>query len=130
MRPMRKDKSRVGYGQPPVHTRFQPGKSGNPRGRPKSSKDIQARLKKAAGQKVVVQEGGKQRKVDKLDLAMTQLMNGAAQGKPALLKMALAQIQNAELADPSTTPQDDFADTDREVIALVVSRIRAMEGDA
>jgi hypothetical protein len=127
---MRKDKTRVGYRQPPVHTRFQPGKSGNPRGRPKASKDIQARLKKAAAQKVVVQEGGKQRKVDKLDLAMTQLMNGAAQGKPALLKMALAQIQNAELAEPSTTSQDDFADTDREVIALVVSRIRAMGGDA
>jgi hypothetical protein len=28
----------IGYGNPPEHTKFQPGKSGNPRGRPKQSK--------------------------------------------------------------------------------------------
>jgi hypothetical protein len=34
----------IGYGNPPDHTKFQPGKSGNPNGRPKQSKpgvDIQ-----------------------------------------------------------------------------------------
>jgi hypothetical protein len=29
----------VGYGKPPAETRFRPGKSGNPRGRPKGSKN-------------------------------------------------------------------------------------------
>jgi hypothetical protein len=29
----------VGYGRPPVETRFKPGQSGNPRGRPKGSKN-------------------------------------------------------------------------------------------
>ena len=28
----------VGYGKPPVHSRFKPGESGNPRGRPKGAK--------------------------------------------------------------------------------------------
>jgi hypothetical protein len=28
----------IGYGNPPDHTKFQPGKSGNPHGRPKQSK--------------------------------------------------------------------------------------------
>ena len=29
----------LGYGKPPEHTRFRPGSSGNPRGRPKGSKN-------------------------------------------------------------------------------------------
>jgi hypothetical protein len=29
----------IGYGKPPVHTRFAPGRSGNPRGRPKGAKN-------------------------------------------------------------------------------------------
>ena len=28
------DEGQVGYGKPPVHSRFKPGHSGNPKGRP------------------------------------------------------------------------------------------------
>src|ERR1700675_4003798 len=85
--PMAEGKNKVGDGRPPVHTRFQPGKSGNPSGLPKKTKDLNARLKKAAEEKVEVQEGGRKRKVKKIDLAMTQMMNKAAQGQPTFLKM-------------------------------------------
>ena len=34
----------VGYAKPPVHTRFQPGQSGNPRGRPKGARSKSRRL--------------------------------------------------------------------------------------
>ena len=30
----------VGYGRPPAHARFKPGKSGNPRGRPTGRKNL------------------------------------------------------------------------------------------
>ncbi len=42
MAPMRAKKRKrpaVGYGKPPVHTRFKKGQSGNPRGRPKGSRN-------------------------------------------------------------------------------------------
>src|SRR4051794_31141733 len=29
----------VGYGKPPAHSRFKPGRSGNPRGRPRGSRN-------------------------------------------------------------------------------------------
>ncbi len=34
----------VGYGKPPAHTRFQPGQSGNPMGRPRGAKGMKNRL--------------------------------------------------------------------------------------
>ncbi len=37
---MAKANYRVGYGRPPTATRFKPGVSGNPRGRPKKSIDL------------------------------------------------------------------------------------------
>jgi hypothetical protein len=37
----------VGYGKPPKHTRFKPGQSGNPKGRPKASKDFRSLLHRA-----------------------------------------------------------------------------------
>jgi hypothetical protein len=55
-----KDKYKVGYGRPPVHTQFPPGHSGNAEGsrkKPKKSQDMNARLKKAAEEKVEVHEG-------------------------------------------------------------------------
>jgi len=120
---MAENRNKVGYGRPPVHTRFQPGKSGNPSGSRKKSKDLNARLKKAAEEKVEVQEGGRKRKVKKIDLAMTQMMNKAAQGQPTFLKMALKEFQSAEAAEPSAMPQE-LSDSDLEVIAHVIRRIR------
>jgi hypothetical protein len=41
----------VGYGRPPAQHRFQPGKSGNPGGRPKASPDLAALAAKELGRK-------------------------------------------------------------------------------
>jgi hypothetical protein len=120
---MAEDKNKVGYGRPPVHTQFPPGKSGNPDGSRKKSKELNARLKKAAEEKVEVQEGGRKRKVRKIDLAMTQMMNKAAQGQPTFVKMALKEFQSAEASQPSAMRQE-LSDSDLEVIALVIRRIR------
>jgi len=86
-------------------TKYRPGQSGNPSGRPKGSKNkknLPNRVKKAATEKVVVQEGGRKRKVAKLDVALTQMMNKAAQGDPSFMKMALAELKKAEAAEPMT----------------------------
>ena len=36
------DDSRVGYKRPPMHSRFKPGQSGNPKGRPRPSRSFEA----------------------------------------------------------------------------------------
>jgi hypothetical protein len=49
----------VGYKRPPSKTRFKPGQSGNPRGRPKRQVDMSSALNKAFNDKIVVTELGK-----------------------------------------------------------------------
>jgi hypothetical protein len=39
--------SAVGYGQPPVASRFKPGTSGNPKGRPRGAKNLKTLVKEA-----------------------------------------------------------------------------------
>ena len=53
---------KVGYKRPPLHTRFRKGQSGNPRGRPRGSKNFSTLLTEALNEPVVVTEDGRRRK--------------------------------------------------------------------
>ena len=44
----------VGYGKPPHHTRFRPGASGNPKGRPKGVNNLATDIKNALASKITV----------------------------------------------------------------------------
>ena len=48
----------VGYGNPPLATRFKPGQSGNPSGRPKRVRSLRAELLDELGEVMRVHEGG------------------------------------------------------------------------
>jgi len=54
---------KVGYKKPPLHTRFRKGQSGNPRGRPRGSKNFSTLLADALNEPVVVTEDGRRRKI-------------------------------------------------------------------
>ncbi len=71
----------VGRGRPPMNSRFKPGQSGNPRGRPKGAKDLRTVLDAALGERVVVMENGRQRSYSKLELIIKQVVNKAAGGE-------------------------------------------------
>ena len=47
------DDDKVGYCRPPKHSRFKPGQSGNPRGRPRKNRSIEAMIKRELDQTVV-----------------------------------------------------------------------------
>ena len=89
---MRRDQKsgKVGYGRPPRHTRFKPGMSGNPKGRPADSArsvddgDLRAVvgkcLWKILGELVPIREGGRLKKVPKFEAVQRKLMAKAMTG--------------------------------------------------
>jgi hypothetical protein len=67
----------IGYGRPPAATRFQPGRSGNPRGRPKgrkSNKSIAVALHEVLGRQIaeVPKDGRPIFAIEAIALGLTQ----------------------------------------------------------
>ena len=71
---------RVGYKNPPVHTRFQPGQSGNPRGRAKGQQNLKTLFNKILNEKIAVREGANTRKVSKAEAILRTVVVGALKG--------------------------------------------------
>ena len=70
----------VGYGKPPRHSRFKPGRSGNPRGRPKGAVDRKAIVEQVFLARHTVIEQGKRRQRTVLELVLLALRNRAIDG--------------------------------------------------
>ena len=95
---------RVGYGRPPAATRFRPGQSGNPRGRPKGARNFSTVIASALGERVAVTENGRRRRITKLEAAIKQLVNRAAAGeaRATALLLQLVQANEAKANQPDT----------------------------
>jgi hypothetical protein len=59
----------VGYGKPPLHSRFKPGRSGNPRGRPSGKKGIEEFATAVLSRKIWVTADGRRKRMP-FELAM------------------------------------------------------------
>ena len=70
----------IGYGRPPEKTRFRPGRSGNPRGRPKKPKSIREKFERELERKVAVREDGRVKKIPKIDLWVRCVIADAIKG--------------------------------------------------
>jgi hypothetical protein len=95
----------VGYKKPPPQHRFVKGRSGNPDGRPRKPKTINAYLDKALKETVVVNENGRRKTIPKLEAFAKQLVNKATAGDARLGKLVielLRQNDGAPMMEPIT----------------------------
>jgi hypothetical protein len=76
----RNTKYQVGYGKPPRPNQFKKGQSGNPKGRPRGSRNATTLLKEALNEQVIITENGRRRTITKKEAIVTQIVNKAASG--------------------------------------------------
>ena len=67
----------IGKGRPPLHTRFRPGQSGNPKGRPKGRRNVKSELREIAARKILVRDGDRERR---FSLAAANVLAHALKG--------------------------------------------------
>lgn len=75
-------KKKTGYGCPPKSGQFKPGQSGNPKGRPKKSKNFMTLFHDELGQKILITENGRQKEMTKMEAMIKRMVNGSLQGEP------------------------------------------------
>jgi hypothetical protein len=100
---------RVGYCAPPITSRFRPGQSGNPRGRPRGTRNLSTVVASALGERVAITENGRRRRITKLEAAIKQLVNRAAAGeaRATALLIQLAQANEAKASLPHAERVDE-----------------------
>ncbi len=109
----------VGYGKPPIATRFQKGRSGNPNGRPRGSKNLSTLLNEELDQRVVVRENGRAKKITKRQASVKQIVNKLAAGDPRLIPFFIRML---EKQDNQVATQGSVEVGDDQVIDPEVAR--------
>ena len=121
---------KVGYRNPPELTRFKPGRSGNPSGRPKGSLNMATVLERALREKVVINENGQRKIISKLEASIKQLVNKAAAGDLRALQQLAALARGGEgRPAEANSPKTAMTDVDQKVMEGVLRRFGAkLEG--
>jgi hypothetical protein len=114
---------RVGYGRPPLDTRFKPGVSGNPRGRPRGTKNLNTLLDKIMSRCVTITERGTPRRVPYMEALLLKISHQALSGDHRATRMILDFANRLSVpADPPFAIQCDKArQSIREKIARLLS---------
>jgi len=116
---------KTGYRNPPKHTQFQKGVSGNKKGRPKGSQNLGTLLMAAADDLVTATIGGKPRRISKLQATVMQLATKAASGDRASIDKLLKLVDDFETRAAAAKPAEfPFSGADLEVLRAVHERMK------
>lgn len=119
------DDDAVGYGKPPKHTRFKPGQSGNPRGRPRKNRSIEDMIKRELDLTIAITEGGRELRISKREAIIKQFVNRAIKGDAKPLQMMLAHLEKHKDVEPFTATEAD----DAELLKALASASRGDDRD-
>lgn len=85
----------VGYGKPPRHTRFKPGRSGNPRGRPKDAKGLKTIVRETMTAKVPVRTACGEKKMSRMEAVLQKTIELGMKGNPRALMQLITLYASA-----------------------------------
>lgn len=117
------DKFSVGYGKPPKHARFKPGQSGNPKGRPKGTRNLATDLNEELAEKIIVTEGGRPLKISKQRAMIKSLLAKALKGDTRAASVLLKLLIDAEQATTQMALADTLTPDDQAILKNFKARV-------
>jgi Family of unknown function (DUF5681) len=86
----------VGYKKPPRTTQFKRGQSGNPKGRPKGSKNFGSHVASTFARKISVHEKGKERRISVAEAMLLKMSAKAIGGDMTAMRLAIGLLQGSQ----------------------------------
>ncbi len=120
----------VGYAKPPKSGQFEKGKSGNPKGRPKGSKNLATVVLRESRQPVRVNGPHGSRTVTKLEASVMQMGNKAAQGDIRSQREFISLVRTSEEATNSEVSSLTTHEIDQSVMESLRRRMERISADA
>lgn len=98
---MSDESEKVGYGRPPIASRFKKGVSGNPSGKRKPRATLSQRLDRILAEKVQVTEGGTSKRMDKEEVFLRQMVTRGIAGDRQFGRLLLEYLVRRQAAAPA-----------------------------
>jgi hypothetical protein len=100
----------TGYSKPPKEHQFQPGQSGNRKGRPKGAKNTATLLREILDRKIEVRSGSTLRKISVREAMLTRFAESALKGDTKSAAFLLQRYEMVEAApqhaNSAATPEE------------------------
>jgi len=119
--------SEIGYGKPPKESQFKKGQSGNPRGRPKGSKNLNTLIKRELESRITIEQNGTKRKIRRKEALVKGLVNDALKGKDRPRDKVFDLVERAEVSDTSGPTHSELAERDAEILERYLARKTKLE---
>jgi uncharacterized protein DUF5681 len=121
----------VGFARTPDETRFKPGQSGNPKGRPKGARSHKRLVEEVFFEPFPVTEGDRNRSMPALQIVLKRLRNRAMKDdlKAALAVISIAQKEGLLTPDENEAIDESLSETDKAILENLKQRLNQPDPD-
>jgi len=100
----------VGYGKPPKEAQFKEGQSGNPKGRPKKSRNFKTLLREELDTLVTVREGNIEKRITTRELMVKRVVRAGINGDVRQQQFVAKHDDGADEPEPFRVTEEDEAE--------------------
>ena len=127
--PKTRKRAEVGYGKPPESTRFKPGQSGNPKGRPKGLQNLETDLLEMLRAPVEIKNANGTRTITVQQAALHTLAAKAREGDTRAIQQLINLILRSPKGNNSEAPAIVLDNDDRAILDEYYYDRRAREAE-
>lgn len=119
---------KVGKGKPPLHSRFKPGQSGNPKGRPRGAKGLNNLVRETLTAKIRVRTPNGETRMSKMEAVLQKTVELAMKGNPRAIMMLVSlyrpAVPDVDPAAAGGSGEEDLTATDLQILEMFREEIR------